>query len=465
MTSDTDIARIVRQELTAILSAGDPYTGIPLIDPESNLLAPPVLEAIRGPLESSITDIDESIAQLQPAVASLESLVDDGGRLSEPELNTTIGALRPDVYFSARGRPDGPLPTPWMTDSGHPYTLTTEQGDGSGFSILGGALQAPNGLDYFNMGPLPSDVREVSMTVRWTDEAKALSNPAVAIVADRIFHAGSNTADYADSGHALIFPDRFNFQKRPAAGGGGTTTYLQVIFPTVLAFGVDHTFGLLWDGKRGGIRIPNGQVFWGAEDATLKSYWGNFATVEVVANAADNKVGIVEFGVSTEVRPSVVQPRVGALIYHHETNGSGAGGDIVPVASNTLLLTGPATLAVPQSKKVLIRGSAWFREYVPVANVSALLILSFGVGNSTYTRKLTLRTGMTFANGTASAYWREGHMEFEGVVDLSAFTAGTLQSVVLYGSATASMFEFVNAGSGDTTALGRRSWIDVYEYA
>lgn len=87
MTSD--IAALVRQELLAILETGDPYTGLPLVDPETNLLAPPVLAAIREPLETSITDIDESIAQLEPAVASLGTLVEDG-RLSEPNLTGTI---------------------------------------------------------------------------------------------------------------------------------------------------------------------------------------------------------------------------------------------------------------------------------------------------------------------------------------------------------------------------------------
>lgn len=92
MTSETEIARIVRQEIKAILDAGEPYTGMPLVDPETSLLAPPVLAAIREPLETSITDIDESIAQLEPAVASLETLVEDG-RLSEPNLTGTYGPV------------------------------------------------------------------------------------------------------------------------------------------------------------------------------------------------------------------------------------------------------------------------------------------------------------------------------------------------------------------------------------
>lgn len=148
MTSD--IASLVRQELLAILAAGDPYTGMPLVDPDTNLLAPPVLAAIREPLETSITDIDESIAQLEPAVASLETLVQDG-RLSEPNLTGTIGVVA-DPIATRKARILGAILSARAADA-FPGPLAAEPATGGGSSI-GGAytkLWYPN---VANTGPV-----------------------------------------------------------------------------------------------------------------------------------------------------------------------------------------------------------------------------------------------------------------------------------------------------------------------
>lgn len=92
MATDAELDASVRRVLLGILDDGGDYSAIPLLNPDTSLFAPGVVDALRGPLESAVTELDADVAQLQPAVASLETLVEEG-RLSEPNLTSTFAPV------------------------------------------------------------------------------------------------------------------------------------------------------------------------------------------------------------------------------------------------------------------------------------------------------------------------------------------------------------------------------------
>lgn len=84
MATDSDLDAAVRRVLGELLAEGAPYTGLPLVNPSTSLLPDSIVDAIRAPLEDGITDLDEAVGTLTPAVADLEELT-TSGRLSEAQ--------------------------------------------------------------------------------------------------------------------------------------------------------------------------------------------------------------------------------------------------------------------------------------------------------------------------------------------------------------------------------------------
>lgn len=76
MATDAELDAAVQRVLGAYLAQGDPYTVLPLVDPDTGLLPPPTVDAIREGLADA-TDVEE-----------LDALVTDG-RLGEAELAAT----------------------------------------------------------------------------------------------------------------------------------------------------------------------------------------------------------------------------------------------------------------------------------------------------------------------------------------------------------------------------------------
>jgi lysophospholipase L1-like esterase len=107
MTTDADIAAIVRKELIALMQQGEPYTSLPLIDPDTYLLPPPVLDAIRAPLEDVSTELEADLGTLTTTVITQGAGLDEldelttVGRLSEPNLTGTYVPLRGGLGLSA----------------------------------------------------------------------------------------------------------------------------------------------------------------------------------------------------------------------------------------------------------------------------------------------------------------------------------------------------------------------------
>lgn len=89
MATDSDLDAAVRRVLGELLAEGAPYTGLPLVNPSTSLLPDSIVDAIRAPLEDGITDLDEAVGTLTPAVADLEELT-TSGRLSEAQQLATI---------------------------------------------------------------------------------------------------------------------------------------------------------------------------------------------------------------------------------------------------------------------------------------------------------------------------------------------------------------------------------------
>lgn len=200
MATEAELDASVRRVLGEILADGEPYTSIPLIDPDTKLPPAPTVDAIRAPLESAVTDLDESVAQLEPAVDSLQNLV-DVGRLSEPTLTSTIGSvIEGSDYLPATFAPISvlssqasfPIPNPKYTmvttfQSGHGFTSS-----GSGtFDLNRVASDAAIGTQYARvttngagagalitkhaLAPFDSTGHRFGFLVRVSDETKVLA--------------------------------------------------------------------------------------------------------------------------------------------------------------------------------------------------------------------------------------------------------------------------------------------------
>ncbi len=373
-------------------------------------------------------------------------------------------APRDSVYFTARNRPDGALATPLVTDSGTPYTLT--HFGGSGFVVAAEALTATAGLPYLNFGPLPSKVREITMTVKWTDAAQAADAPAVMIVSDGTFHVTDDASVYANAGgHILIFRDHVNVMKRKA-DGTGTGTYYSKFYPKALSFDVWHTFTARWDGKQVIFSLPDGTSYEAGPDAEVQAWWGRYACVEIVANVPTaNPVTIADFNVTSRIRPSSNAPsrRNGRLLYRHETSGANITTAII--AATTTCFATAALVPVPASKRILVEGGVWIEELGPLAQTAASLFLTIQYGSSSFAKNLTVISGYTpISDGvTPRAHGRQ--VPFSVVIDLSAFVPGEQYAVTVKAVASAvGLFNFIDSGSasGGASTL-RTSWLNVYE--
>lgn len=158
MSTDTELDASVRRVLLGILADGDPYTGIPLVDPTTSLLAPPIVDAIRAPIADALTELDADVStlggtvagqgvELEAAAAAIEALpntidsvavsrrTSDTQRPFASAARTTNGAQAVGLY-----EPDGTVfyISPGLhTSTDHGVTMSADHGLPAGVTVAG----------------------------------------------------------------------------------------------------------------------------------------------------------------------------------------------------------------------------------------------------------------------------------------------------------------------------------------
>lgn len=138
MTSEAQLDAAVRRVLSDILTEGDPYTSLPLVDPDTKLFPDPTLDAIRGPLQAELDELTPTVAEHETELT---------GRLSEPELNATF------VGTDVDGNPvlgGGPVPGLMRGTKGKSFAFVAgvirNYNDGNGWVLLTDGFHPPIGI-------------------------------------------------------------------------------------------------------------------------------------------------------------------------------------------------------------------------------------------------------------------------------------------------------------------------------
>jgi hypothetical protein len=366
----------------------------------------------------------------------------------------------------------------------------------------------------------------------WTDgghgSAEANNEIVVLIVADGPF--ANNYPTYANAGaHFLIRRDYFSFQKRAAAGPGITgKTYT---YKTPMGFGTKYTIRLLWDGVNAvvvmhdgtivtiqrpwtvstawqlnetclnngkyyncttagtsaasgtgptgtGSGISDGTAVWEyIVDSGYATWWGPYGCVEILGSASGkNKVSITSFNATSEVKPPDAPLPATRLLGAMQTNTNPSASVAITTSLSAKLFG--LSIPIPPSRRVLVTGSIFMEQTVPVVKAASNLGLGvFPAGVSGYGKLTTIYSGFTPANATADETLdanRAGNMtsyangilipfSLDLVID-PAFAIGDIQDFqVKMQASAASQWSFIDSGGG-TGFLGiRRSTMSIFE--
>jgi hypothetical protein len=383
-----------------------PFTRVATVHDNTDLFPQPTMDALDARYPSSAADITE----LKDDVQALEDLTETG-RLSEAELSATIDA-KGDAYDTAVGVADGSLnAATYATTSGHPITLFTV--GSSPFTVDDGAfVHAVSGSittgAYLGV-ELAREVREVTMSVRWTNVAGSGDEDAVIIVSGDRF----TTAGYADAGcHFLISRTGWTYQTYEEGVGPAmkaTSTY------AALAYDEWHTFRVVYDGALVTLYFPNGSSYLVASDPDIVDWWGNHATVELYALAGRNPAAIREWEARTEV--AIARP---VDVSDFTALGRALKADKTPATVTTAL---SASFTTVNSMSVIIPASKKLYA-VAVFNVlcdAGSLYAQFNLGGNT--------TSMWNQEVTRIA--NDGSLIATGFLDCTDFTVGTSQTLNL----------------------------------
>jgi hypothetical protein len=400
----------------------------------------------------------------------------------------------PAAYFNAALLANGALPTTGSLNSGHPYVVT---GD-AGFTVASGAITTNANTGYVNFGPLRGHIREFSIEMLWTDggyggdavigrttgnlsvaDAGVIANDdnnetVVMIVADGPF--ANSYPTYANAGaHFLIHREYFSYQKRPAAGPGvtGKTYY----YKTAMALGTKYTIRLLWDGVNAVVVMHDGTIVPIPYDADYATFWGLYGCVEILGSSSGkNKVSISSFNATSEVKPPDAPLPASRLLGAMQTS--------VVTSTSTAITTSLSaklfglSVPIPPSRRVLITGSVFMEQTVPVVKAASTLALGvYPAGVSGYGKLTTIYSGFTPANATADETLdanRAGNMTSYGngilipfsldlVLD-PAFAIGDIQDFqVKMQASAASQWSFIDSGGGTGFSGIRRSTMSIFE--
>lgn len=382
----------------------------------------------------------------------------------------------PSAYFNASTLSNGELPETGSLTSGHPYLVT--HSDAVGFTVASGALQSDAATAYLNFGPLRSDIREFSVEMFWTDgahgEDEADNEIVVVIVAEGPF--ADNYPTYANAGaHFLIRRHYFSYQKRAAAGPG--VTGKAYTYKTPMGFDTKYTIRLLWDGVNAVVVMHDGTVVPIPYEADYANWWGPYGAVEILGAASGkNKVSITSFNASSEVESVDAPLPSSRLLDSMQTS--------VVTSTSTAITTSLSaklfglSVPIPPSRRVLITGSVFMEQIVPVVRAASTLALGvYPGGVGAYGKLTTIYSGFTPANATADAALtadRDGNMTSYGngilipfnlILTLDpAFAIGDVQDFQVKMQASAnSQWSFIDSGGGTGFSGIRRSTMAIYE--
>jgi hypothetical protein len=349
--------------------------------------------------------------------------------------------------------------------------------DAVGFTVAGGALQSNAATAYLNFGPLRGHIREFSVEMFWTDgghgEAEANNEIVVVIVSDGPF--ADNYPTYANAGaHFLIRRHYFSYQKRASAGPG--VTGKAYTYKTPMGFGTKYTIRLLWDGVNAVVVMHDGTIVPIPYDAQYATWWGPYGAVEILGAASSkNKVSVTSFNATSEVKPPDAPLPASRLLGAMQTSGTNTSTAITTALSAKLF---GLSVPVPPSRRLLVTGSIWMDQTVPVVRASSVLALGiFPAGVSGYGKLTTIYSGFTPANATADETLdanRAGNMtsyangilipfSLDLVLD-PAFAIGDVQDFqVKMQAGAASQWTFVESGGGTGFSGIRRSTMMIFE--
>ena len=323
-------------------------------------------------------------------------------------LSDMIVASKSVAYFSAFGMADAALPASGSINSGHPY-LNTQVGAGSGFAISGEALICEDALGYLNLGPLDGPVRSGSVEFLWTDTSGTDDELVVLIVSDALF--AENPPTYANAAaHIIIERDRWLVQTRSAAGV--STDVASFTFSAPLAYGVRHRLSFAWDGYQVTITSPDGSIKKVPYNADTETWWGEYATLEIVDQGVNNKVSV--FDVKFDTVPALP---ISDLYRSRRAQGSSIKS---PGTQNVTLAPGYTTVI---TKSIVIPAS------LSVAVTASLSVTCLTDGYLSGSMSVGGNPTSVTSTTLLEAQAHDGMVTWTAVLDLSPFTAGSTSTL------------------------------------
>lgn len=352
------------------------------------------------------------------------------------------------ISFSATGMADGALPTLGVTDSGHPYEITSASD--LGFDIVGGALQTDASLAYFNWGPLNGPVREYWMELEWSDDSEAEDEIGVLIVSNGPFAnnypEGGTEGNYSDAGaHVLLYRDRWSYQKRDY--NGPPQSKHGHYYPSPLAYGQKHRIGLLWDGETAVMVDPDGTRTTVNADTDYALWWGNYGCMELLGTASGkNKVRCHSFTATSEVRLSeALWAGSGSDSGYDTTVTSGGTTALTSAAKRTQVFTGSTTETVQLPSSGVESG--WVYTVVNLSSSSVLVQASNGSNIVSLTSNRSAQILSREDDPTASGQWH-----LMGLTVTMVTGSGTIPQ--RDGNANITADNFITGADSTATAAG-----------
>lgn len=289
-----------------------------------------------------------------------------GASFNAANWNYAPTARQVDARDSFANNTDGPLTTGASADTGHTYTLYSND-PANPYKTVGGYLTHDQGATTATTAAyagikLPSRVGRIWADFRYPTSAIPQSENLVLIVSDALF-ANSSFANSA--AHFNVTRAGWSYeilQKTPFT----VTQIANGTFATPLAFDTDYQVAVEYSGTTATIYLPDGTVKT-ATHANIDTWRGHHATIENYAfdGSARSLLYIKAWGADvekTDLSRPVTMARVNsstlpkAFSYRPATQADyTATASLVDVDATNLAIT----FTTPASGKVIVRVQAW----------------------------------------------------------------------------------------------------------